>query len=161
MSVHREESNRYGNEVVAFRDTEDLRKEINTPGSPCGGRAGPGLQPCTLDNIPSPNFYEKPTANHKPDGGNTRTWSVISDSLRPHCPRDFPGKNTGAGCHSLLQGIFPIQESNPCLLRLLHWPMGSLPLAPPGKPLQNITTSSNEKDWHFICDEQLEENQTG
>ena len=26
-----------------------------------------------------------------------------------------PGKNTGVGCHALLQGIFPIQESNPGL----------------------------------------------
>ena len=31
------------------------------------------------------------------------------------CPRDSPGKNTGVGCHFLLQGIFLIQESNPCL----------------------------------------------
>ncbi|XDA81318.1 hypothetical protein R6Z07M_011258 [Ovis aries] len=38
--------------------------------------------------------------------------SVLSASLRPHglqparrlCPWDFPGKNTGAGCHFLLQG---------------------------------------------------------
>ena len=29
---------------------------------------------------------------------------------------DSPGKNTGVGCHSLLQGIFPIQGSNPGLL---------------------------------------------
>ena len=28
---------------------------------------------------------------------------------------DSPGKNTGAGCHALLQGIFPTQESNPNL----------------------------------------------
>ena len=27
-------------------------------------------------------------------------------------PWDSPGKNTGAGCHSLLQGIFPTQGSN-------------------------------------------------
>ena len=27
----------------------------------------------------------------------------------------------GVGCHALLQGIFPIQRSNPCLLCLLHW----------------------------------------
>jgi len=26
---------------------------------------------------------------------------------------DFPGKNTGVGCHALLQGIFPTQGSNP------------------------------------------------
>ena len=38
----------------------------------------------------------------------------------------FPGRNTGVGCHFLLQGIFLIQGSNPCLL---HWQVGSLPLA--------------------------------
>ena len=28
---------------------------------------------------------------------------------------DFPGKNTGVGCHALLQGIFPTQGLNPGL----------------------------------------------
>ena len=28
---------------------------------------------------------------------------------------DSPGKNTGVGCHALLQGIFPTQGSNPSL----------------------------------------------
>jgi len=28
---------------------------------------------------------------------------------------DSPGKNTGVGCHALLQGIFPTQGSNPGL----------------------------------------------
>ena len=28
------------------------------------------------------------------------------------CPWDFPGKNTGVGCHSHLQGIFPTQGLN-------------------------------------------------
>ena len=28
------------------------------------------------------------------------------------CPWDFSGKNTGVGCHFLLQGIFPTQGSN-------------------------------------------------
>ena len=35
-----------------------------------------------------------------------------------------PGKNTGVGCHFLLQGIFPTQGSNPDLLdcrQTLHW----------------------------------------
>ena len=31
---------------------------------------------------------------------------------------DSPGKNTGLGCHALLQGIFPTQGSNP---GLPHW----------------------------------------
>ena len=29
---------------------------------------------------------------------------------------DSPGKNTGVGCHALLQGIFPTQGSNPSTL---------------------------------------------
>ena len=29
---------------------------------------------------------------------------------------DSPGKNTGVGCHALLQGIFPMQGLNPGLL---------------------------------------------
>ena len=37
----------------------------------------------------------------------------------------IPGKNTGVGCHFLLQGIFPTQGWNP---HLLHWQVGSLPL---------------------------------
>ena len=34
---------------------------------------------------------------------------------------DSPGKNTGVGCHVLLQGIFLIQGSN----SHLHWQTGS------------------------------------
>ena len=58
-------------------------------------------------------------------------WTVPARLL---CPWDSPGKNTGVGCHTLLQGIFPTQGSNPCLLHFLHWQAGSLPLEPPGKP---------------------------
>ena len=36
------------------------------------------------------------------------------------------------GCHALLQGIFPTQES---ILGLLHWQVDSLPSEPPGMPL--------------------------
>ena len=55
-----------------------------------------------------------------------REWScsVMSNSLRRHglqptrvfLPWDSPGKDTGVGCHFLLQGIFPTQGSNPGLL---------------------------------------------
>ena len=47
---------------------------------------------------------------------------------------DSPGKNTGMGCHCLLQVIFLTQGSNPRLLWLLHWQMGSLPLSYLGSP---------------------------
>ena len=39
---------------------------------------------------------------------------------------------------ALLQEIFPTQGSNSCLLCLLHWQEGSLPLAPPGKPYSSL-----------------------
>ena len=49
----------------------------------------------------------------------------MSDSLWPHglqhtrllCLWDYPGKNSGVCCHSLLQGIFPTQRLS---LGLLH-----------------------------------------
>ena len=45
--------------------------------------------------------------------------SVMSDSVRPHrrqptrlpCPWDSPGKNTGVGCHFLLQSMKVKNES--------------------------------------------------
>ena len=48
----------------------------------------------------------------------------MSDPFRPHelspshliCPWDFSGKNSGVGCCSLLQGIFPTQGMNTGLL---------------------------------------------
>ena len=41
----------------------------------------------------------------------------------------IPGKNTGVGCHALLQGIFLTKGSNPYLLGLLHWLLDSMPPA--------------------------------
>ena len=46
----------------------------------------------------------------------------------------FSRQGYWVGCHFLLQGIFLTQESNPCLLYLLYCQVGSLPLAPHGKP---------------------------
>ena len=43
-------------------------------------------------------------------------------------------ENTKVDWHFRLQGIFPIQGLKACLLCLLHWLLGSLPLAPHGKP---------------------------
>ena len=47
-------------------------------------------------------------------------WSCEPQPTRLLCPWDSPGKNTGVGCHALLQGIFLTQGSNLCLLYLLH-----------------------------------------
>ena len=70
---------------------------------------------------------------------------VMSDSLclcglqptRLLCPWDSPGKNSGVGCHALLQGIFLTHGSNLHLLCLLHWQAGSLLLALSGKPAKS------------------------
>ena len=68
--------------------------------------------------------------------------SAVADSVRPRGlwparllhPWDSPGKTTGVGFHSPLQGIFPTQGLNMRLLCLLHWQAASLSLVPPGKP---------------------------
>ena len=75
---------------------------------------------------------------------------VLSNSLRPHglwptrllCPWDFPSKNTGIGCHFLLQGIFPTQVSK---LRLLHWQSNSLPLSRLEGPWVTLSDIEEEK----------------
>ena len=67
---------------------------------------------------------------------------VMSDSLQPYglqsisllYPWDFPGNNTGEGCHFLLQGIFLTQGSNPGLLCFLCWQADILPLHHLGSP---------------------------
>ena len=58
---------------------------------------------------------------------------------------DFSGKNTGVGCHFLLQGIFPTQESNP---HLLHWQA-----EPPGKPnIINILEFKIQIKPFYFCE---------
>ena len=42
-------------------------------------------------------------------------WTVACQ-VTAFCLWNFPGKNTGAGCHLLFQWIFLTQGSNPCLL---------------------------------------------
>ena len=46
----------------------------------------------------------------------------------------FSRQEYWVGCHAFLHDIFPTQGSNPCLLCLLHKQVGSLRLAPPGRP---------------------------
>ena len=62
--------------------------------------------------------------------------SVVPDSLQPHglwpasllCPWNSPGKNTGVGCHSLLQTIFPAQGLNPVFCIAGRFFLSSKPL---------------------------------
>ena len=93
-----------------------------------------------------------------------QTWLVRAQVLQfcpaLHDPMDC--SPPGSSVHGMLQarilewiampsskGIFPTQGLNLCLLRLLHWQAGSLPLAPPGKPstCSQTTCAEKEKGW--------------
>ena len=77
---------------------------------------------------------------------NVLSCSVMFDSLKPQglYPArilwlwDFPGKNTGVSYLFLLQGMVPMQGSNPHLLHLLHWQVDSLPPHHLGSPFSII-----------------------
>ena len=63
-------------------------------------------------------------------------------------PWDFPGRNTGVGCHSLLQGIFLTPDSNSCLQ---HWQADSFTSEPLGKPeIPNTENREKKKNYRLV-----------
>ena len=73
-------------------------------------------------------------------------------TLRNHTDHSLPGSSVYGifqarilewVCHALLHGIFPTQGSNPHLLCLMHCQAGSLPLVPPGKPINQPYLGQN------------------
>ena len=67
-------------------------------------------------------------------------------------PRDSPGKNTGGGCHALLQGIFPIQGLNLHRLCLLNCRRNFYPLSHPGSPTLGVVLDIlNLRRFSDIC----------
>ena len=74
-------------------------------------------------------------------------WTVAT---RLFCPWNFLGKNSGLGCHFLLQGLFPTQRSN---LHLLHWQMDSFPLAPPADTEDMGLNLTFQKPSFWLLDE--------
>ena len=78
---------------------------------------------------------------------------VMSDSFvtlvpaRLLCPGNFPGENTGEGCHFLLQRILPTQRSN---LHLLRWQV-DLPLSHMGKECPNSQINVVSVKCSFYC----------
>ena len=60
---------------------------------------------------------------------------------------EFSRQEYWSDCHALLQGSFLTHGSNPHFLCLLHWQMGSLPLATPGKPPINPAMCYIWKLW--------------
>ena len=93
---------------------------------------------------------------HSPPSAGAVSVALSCPTLQPHglwltrllCPRDSPGKNTGGGGHSLLQGIFLTRGSNP---GLLHYRQTLYHLSHQGSPSplqQKITIPQAE---HVIC----------
>ena len=74
-------------------------------------------------------------------------WTVPTRLL---CPWNSPSKNTGVGCHALLQGIVPTQGSNPHFLHLLLCKWILYLLSYLGNPyLSVIMTSSHLPTLHI------------
>ena len=84
----------------------------------------------------------------------SHTYYLCLSSASPHLPRNhlhacgpqptrllcswnFPGKNSRAGCHLLLQGVFPTQGSNPCLC--VSWIAGRFSNTEPSERPLEIT----------------------
>ena len=71
-------------------------------------------------------------------------------------PWDFPGKNTGVGCHFCMSDwvIFLSQGEN---LGLLHWQTASLPLSPQGSPAFHYLIGNGKINrtkfigWSVVC----------
>ena len=96
-------------------------------GLPCpspGDLPHPGIEPVSLT---SPVLAAAAAAAKSP---------VVSDSVRPRRPWDSPGKNTGVGCHFLLQctkvkSQREVAQSCPTV----HYPMDC---SPPGSAVPGI-----------------------
>ena len=80
-------------------------------------------------------------------------WRTLCDPMDCSLP--------GSSVHWILQARilewvvmppFPIQGSNLCLLGLLLWQVGSLPLAPPGKPYIDYQFSSVIQPCPTLCE---------
>ena len=78
----------------------------------------------------------------------------MSDTLWPHglwparflCPLNFPDRNTGVGCHFLLQGIFPRPGIEPMRLQ---WKCSVWTTGPPGKSPANVFFPFNMYSFVF------------
>ena len=94
-----------------------------------------------------PSRHNKVTASYLA----SFSYSALYNSLRPRgvestrllCPSDSPGKNSGVGCHYLLQGIFLAQGLN---LGLLHCRQILYLLSHQGSPTDTLLENRNEEE---------------
>ena len=86
----------------------------------------PKRRPEIMDNV---KVYESACAQLCPTLGNSMDCRLHGSSFHGI----FQAKILAWAATSFSRGNFSTQESNPCLLHLLHWQANSLPLAPSGK----------------------------
>ena len=88
------------------------RRDLEVPASPVLVKPVLHARRACFLSVPAVLQGQLGTATHG------ESHSVVSNFLQPHglySPWNSPGQNTGVGSHSLLQGIFPTQGSNPGL----------------------------------------------
>ena len=81
------------------------------------------FSPCCLSEVTSPGFLSAwflhalfpQSFSHSVKSNSLQPYGLTAARQGPR-PWNSPGKNTGVGCHSLLQGIFLTQWLNLCLL---------------------------------------------
>ena len=116
--------------------------------------------PCLPPHCPCPQIYLYSCVDA------AEVASVMSDSVRPHrcqptrlrCPWDSPGKNTGVGCHFLLQCTKVKSESE--VTQLCPTLSDPMDCSPPGSSAQGIFqprvgahhTSTKSVALHFQSD---------
>ena len=87
----------------------------------------------------------------------TLLWPHWQSPTRLLCPWQFPGKNSGVGCHFLLWGTFLTQGSNPSLLHcreiLCHWATWEACTAPCRHLINNLINILKEMGIsdHLTC----------
>ena len=102
--------------------------DATQPSHPLSSPSPPASNPSQHQSLPMSQLFAW--------GGQSTRYDLSPPVL---CPWDSPGKNTGMGFHVLLQELFLTQGLNLCLLCLLHWQAGSLPLSHLEAPGQDIT----------------------
>ena len=124
--------------VQLFASPEWQPTSIFLPGEfPWTGESG-GLQPIQSQSQTQPKLF------------GMQAWTVVD-----HSPlsMEFSRQEYWKDRHFLLQGIFPTQGLNLCLLHLLHWQVNSLPLHHLGSPSLLQSTSNY---WTFtMCQAQF------
>ena len=92
-------------------------------------------QGCRLIKLSSNTWTKRDLCVHAQSCLFATLWTVAHQALLS--PWNFPGRNTGVGCHFILQGIFLAQGLNLHLLWLLLCQTDSLPLSHQG----------SQKEW--------------